>query len=533
MTDTTFVDKTTQIVSSWLNDVNVTVYRALGSGGVAPTTAAAVRTNLSVYSHADLIAAAGAGYIGFDQSSTYPAGTVGLSLQRFVNVLDAPYNADPTGATDSTAAIQAAITALEAAGYGGIVFLPRGTYKTTATLTIAKATWLIGEYDATLLNCTAVSVAAVTFGSSQTVWNGYHGGILNMRLNGASGGNSSCHGILINAKLTTIGLCTFTGFKGSGIRGYFAQYTQIERCGFSGMGRYSVEITTSDYSSYLSSNVLAKDLFQNDSNILGGVFFQGANSRFEEIVVTTSTVSTCTDAMFNLQGYNNVVANSTFEVTGQTGITLASVTATSVFQQTNEFKNCFFESDSSNTPIALATLTGLKISDCTFNLSPPTAYVMRTDTEGTVTYAVLFGGKNTRSDTAKAWLNARQNAWFSDAQDAYLQSVATTSGSYLYTSVIGAGVILPCWGVWEITVRSGHTASMSTNCGVQTFWAYYLPGISTFDTIGTFHGAGTVTVSQIVTSGVASTGQVTVSTTSSSNAAVNQIVTAKQIGFSE
>lgn len=39
-----------------------------------------------------------------------------------------PYNADPTGALDATAAIQAAINAAGAAG-GGVVFLPEGTYR--------------------------------------------------------------------------------------------------------------------------------------------------------------------------------------------------------------------------------------------------------------------------------------------------------------------------------------------------------------------------------------------------------------------
>lgn len=50
MTDTTFVDgdlaTSNRIVAAWLNDVNDTVYTALGSGGVAPTTAQAVKTNL-------------------------------------------------------------------------------------------------------------------------------------------------------------------------------------------------------------------------------------------------------------------------------------------------------------------------------------------------------------------------------------------------------------------------------------------------------------------------------------------------------
>ena len=47
---------------------------------------------------------------------------------RSVNVLDAPYRADPTGAHDSTKAIQDAVDAVAALG-GGAVFIPGGVYK--------------------------------------------------------------------------------------------------------------------------------------------------------------------------------------------------------------------------------------------------------------------------------------------------------------------------------------------------------------------------------------------------------------------
>ncbi len=49
MSDTTFVDNTTPSVNAaWLNDVNIAVYRAIGTGGVAPTTAAQVLANLGL-----------------------------------------------------------------------------------------------------------------------------------------------------------------------------------------------------------------------------------------------------------------------------------------------------------------------------------------------------------------------------------------------------------------------------------------------------------------------------------------------------
>lgn len=57
-----------------------------------------------------------------------------------VNVLD--YGADPTGATDSTLKLQAAINATVK---GGSLYIPVGTYKTTAPLTIRKRITFFGD----------------------------------------------------------------------------------------------------------------------------------------------------------------------------------------------------------------------------------------------------------------------------------------------------------------------------------------------------------------------------------------------------
>lgn len=48
MADTNFVSKVTHILATWLNPVNKAVYRAIGSGGVAPETPGQVRDNLGL-----------------------------------------------------------------------------------------------------------------------------------------------------------------------------------------------------------------------------------------------------------------------------------------------------------------------------------------------------------------------------------------------------------------------------------------------------------------------------------------------------
>jgi len=133
MTDTTFVnqDSNTPIVASWLNDVNIAIYRVLGAAGVSPTTAAQALTNLSAWSKAELAATAltptpvqGAGYIGYRN----PYGDTGTTVQvREQNVLYASDFGVGTNITiDESTHILAAVTA--AAAVGATLEFPAGGF---------------------------------------------------------------------------------------------------------------------------------------------------------------------------------------------------------------------------------------------------------------------------------------------------------------------------------------------------------------------------------------------------------------------
>jgi F5/8 type C domain/Pectate lyase superfamily protein/Abnormal spindle-like microcephaly-assoc'd, ASPM-SPD-2-Hydin len=65
-----------------------------------------------------------------------PAATA--SPSGYINATAAPYDADPTGTTDSTTAIQDAINAASAAGTG--VYLPQGTYLVSSQLNVNDVT---------------------------------------------------------------------------------------------------------------------------------------------------------------------------------------------------------------------------------------------------------------------------------------------------------------------------------------------------------------------------------------------------------
>ena len=84
---------------------------------------------------------------------------------RSVNVLDAPYRADPTGTQDSTKAIQDAVDAVAALG-GGAVFIPGGVYKVSYPFIQLKgfvqvygegtATQIVATTDKTIVKKTGV-----------------------------------------------------------------------------------------------------------------------------------------------------------------------------------------------------------------------------------------------------------------------------------------------------------------------------------------------------------------------------------------
>ena len=89
--------------------------------------------NLS--SLASLALSTGAGLVGFSQSASAAAGTVGAKLKQSTSIVDPPYSAKCDGTTDDSAAIQAAINST-----ASIVTMPPGvTCSFATTLTIDRA----------------------------------------------------------------------------------------------------------------------------------------------------------------------------------------------------------------------------------------------------------------------------------------------------------------------------------------------------------------------------------------------------------
>lgn len=140
------------------------IYGILGSSQTDP-----LRTDLANTSDPTK----GDALVGFRQSNSSGnlTGSIGRTvhqkLQEFVSVLD--FGADPTGVTDSTAAIQAATTAVYNNG-GGTVYFPTGTY--LVTMVYAYAGIIFQGSGGAVLKRPAMqpnSTRMFTFNSS-TIW---------------------------------------------------------------------------------------------------------------------------------------------------------------------------------------------------------------------------------------------------------------------------------------------------------------------------------------------------------------------------
>jgi hypothetical protein len=115
------------------------------------------------------------------------AATTSTNTPDWINVAASPYNADPTGAADSTTAFTSAIAAAATAG-GGVVYIPAGTYTISSTLTCTTVpVYFVGDGPwATIISYTGSGDCFRIYDSS--TYNGrktFAGGFLGITLNGA------------------------------------------------------------------------------------------------------------------------------------------------------------------------------------------------------------------------------------------------------------------------------------------------------------------------------------------------------------
>lgn len=167
-------------------------------------------------------------------------------LDQLILNVKTDFNAAGDGTADDTAEIQAALDAANTAG-GGIVFLPRGTYLVSATLTLKSNTVVQGIGDLSVIklaNAADVSVVTVQTGATDVA-------LRSLKIDGNRANQTTAvHGIT-SSTLTRLRVegCTISSARGAGAQlmaaGTLASVL-FSRCRVTDCGTYALHFRAAD-----------------------------------------------------------------------------------------------------------------------------------------------------------------------------------------------------------------------------------------------------------------------------------------------
>jgi len=187
----------------------------------------------------------------------YPARTwAGVQLydlsesdSPWFDVTDSAYGADPTGATDSTVAIQGAIDDAEAQGWG-TVYLPGGTYEVTH-LTVTDDIHLVGAgHAATTINFTTATQHGLAWTGAGIAENKPGSRLADLALVYTGAGQAANkHGLYVTRKIIAERVLV-TGFTYDGVHFYSVDanletpyFCTMANCRSNTNGRHGLHIT--------------------------------------------------------------------------------------------------------------------------------------------------------------------------------------------------------------------------------------------------------------------------------------------------
>jgi hypothetical protein len=233
-----------------------------------------------------------------------------------VNVLD--FGADPTGVVNSATAIQAAITA---AGDGGGVFIPAGTYKTDSTINISNCN-VFGVGSSTILKpSSAVSICILMDGTTNAVTGfPFQTQLHDLFIEGEN--TSGATGILVGQTVTT--------------GNYHLNNITVNR--FAGSGAFGVKIAESVFCKLENSELARCQV---------NLYVKGTGSN-----PTTTVIENCYIRAADAQGgfvqgaWQITFRNCVFEANRSAGLRIAPLAGFNAIQACIE--DCWFEDNQIN-----------------------------------------------------------------------------------------------------------------------------------------------------------------------------------------
>lgn len=223
-------------------------------------------------------------------------------LNGLVYDVKADFGAAGDGATNDTAAVQAAITAASAAG-GGTVWFPEGTYQVHSTIALASNVWLRGVGASSVIRRPAATGAGLSLIGGDTLSNC---GVADLKVDGGAvnlSGNGVVH--LIE--------CTNSGVERVQFRGGHATTPAVVFEGTTACWAVHNDIDGTGYGVVVGSNSAALSPETND-NLIGWNTIR--NTPLDSIFVTASLGSTATAVV----GHRNKVVGNTVTGCGDAGI---------------------------------------------------------------------------------------------------------------------------------------------------------------------------------------------------------------------
>ncbi|NCZ46230.1 MAG: hypothetical protein EBX59_01440 [Betaproteobacteria bacterium] len=414
-------------------------------GGTTYQVQLANLTGLTQY--AGITNSTGSALIGYSATASYPQATIGIAMP-FYNVKASPFNAVGNGVANDTTAIQAAITALS--GTGGIVYLPKGTYITTAPLVMAAGVSLVGEgMDVTIISYTGASdgiqSTAVKVGLYNFKMSGSAASVTGISFNGASYSN------IKNVRLTGFE----TGYAATSCWGNVLEQVYAESCDQDGFW------------------------FANNANNHTLISCEGVSNGRAGLYAFGSRQLACYSCAFETNVYGVVVTN------GASGVNAKSTLLSNCYIEGNTTAEVLIDDAGGGGPVPRAVsikdtyfahitgkaATAIRVNDvdfveidgCNFD-DEDSAYTNSIVLDGGGTISRVVIGEN--KDTSASGLQSNSNAYQSNSQaTAKAWGRFTVSGGAIATTNLYniASVTYIGTGVYEVTLRS---AMSGTNYGI-------------------------------------------------------------------